>query len=229
MLITITLKKERLMNSERETYERATDPFRLIAFSDAVFAIIITLLVLEIHVPELADGQTLADALEEVRPSLVAFLISFVVVAIAWAGHRDLFSMIRRTDRAIIWLNFVYLLPLSMLPFGASLIARFDTEAVALEMYGLLLVLVTVTRLGTWVYATRRPHLLFTPMDARSRLLGSLAIGVQGAAYAVAIALAATSPTVSLAIYGAVPILYFVAITLVRSAAPAGSPERDFT
>jgi uncharacterized membrane protein len=217
------------MNSQQESYERATDPSRLVAFSDAVFAIIITLLVLEIKVPELAGGQTLPHALEESRPSLVAFLISFVVVAIAWAGHRDLFSLIRRTDRAIVWLNFGHLLPLSILPFGASLIARFDTEAVALEMYGLILVAVTVTRLGIWVYATKRPHLLFAPLDSRSRLLAILAISVQGVAYAVAIAFATTSPTISLVIYGVAPMLYFIAITFVRLAAPAGSAERDFT
>jgi uncharacterized membrane protein len=217
------------MSSPQEVYDRGTDPFRVVAFSDAVFAIIITLLVLEIHVPELTGGQSLTDALDEIRPSLIAFLISFVVVAIAWAGHRDLFALIRRTDRAIVWLNFTYLLPLSILPFGASLIARFDSEAVALEMYGFLLVGITLTRLAIWVYATGRPHLLFTPMDTRSRMLGTLAVGVPGAAYAIAIILASTSPTASLVIYGAVPVLYFVTITIVRSAAPPGTAEHDFT
>jgi uncharacterized membrane protein len=159
----------------------------------------------------------------------VAFLISFVVVAIAWAGHRDLFSLIRRTDRAIVWLNFTYLLPLSILPFGASLIARFDTDPVALEMFGLLLLAVTVTRLGIWIYATGRPHLLHEAMDAKSRWLGASAVTVPGIAYGIAIGLASISPSVSLAIYGAVPILYFLAITLVRSAAPLGSAEHDFT
>jgi uncharacterized membrane protein len=83
----------------RQSYERAHDPTRVLALSDGVFAIIITLLVLEIHVPDLARGQSLRDALREIRPSLTAFLISFVVVAIAWAGHRDIFALIRRTDR----------------------------------------------------------------------------------------------------------------------------------
>jgi uncharacterized membrane protein len=56
------------------------------------------------------NGESLVGALSSIRPSLVAFLISFIVVAIAWVGHRDLFSVIRRTDRALVWLNFVYLL-----------------------------------------------------------------------------------------------------------------------
>lgn len=112
----------------RQSYERAHDPSRVLALSDGVFAIIITLLVLEIHVPDLAQGQSLREALEEIRPSLTAFLISFVVVAIAWAGHRDIFSLIRRIDRALVWLNIIYLLPLCILPFGASLIARSRTS-----------------------------------------------------------------------------------------------------
>src|SRR5215207_1248236 len=108
---------------QRERYERGHDPTRVLTLSDGVFAIILTLLVLEIHVPDLAQGQSLADAGREIRPSFVAFLISFVVVAIAWAGHRDLFSLIRRTDRALVWFNVLYMLPLSVIPFGASLIA----------------------------------------------------------------------------------------------------------
>ena len=66
----------------------------MLALSEGVFAIILTLLVLEIHIPELAAGQSLAAAAREVRPSFIAFLISFVVVAIAWSGHRDLFARI---------------------------------------------------------------------------------------------------------------------------------------
>jgi uncharacterized membrane protein len=212
-----------------ELYERGHDPARVLALSDGVFAIIITLLVLEIHVPDLGQGQTLVDALREVRPSFVAFLISFVVVAIAWAGHRDLFSLIRRTNRILVWLNILYLLPLSILPFGASLLARYDRDPIALKMYGILLVAIAVARLGMWVYATGRPHLLFAPIDARSRWAGFAIVAIPGAVYSVAYLIAASHPTASLVIYAAVPILYFVGITLARSTAPPESAEREFT
>jgi uncharacterized membrane protein len=213
----------------RQRYERGTDPSRVLAFSDGVFAIIITLLVLEIRVPELAGGQTLADALDEVRPSFVAFLISFVVVAIAWAGHRDLFALVRRTDRPLVWLNFVYLLPLSVLPFGALLISRYEDDPVALRMYGLILIAIAVTRLGTWVYATARPHLLFASVDARSRWAGVILVAVPAVGYALGTALAPASPTAALVIFAVVPILYFVVIALARTTAPPGSAEREFT
>jgi uncharacterized membrane protein len=103
----------------RALFERQHDPTRVLALSDGVFAIIITLLVLEIHVPELTQGHSLNQALAEIRPSFVAFVISFILAGMYWVGHRDLFALIRRTDRVLVWLNILYLLPLCLLPFAA--------------------------------------------------------------------------------------------------------------
>ena len=212
----------------RHRYERGHDPSRVLALSDGIFAIIITLLVLELHVPELAGGQTLADAGRQVRPSFIAFLISFVVVAIAWAGHRDLFALIQRTDPVLVWLNILYLLPLCVVPFGASLIARYEEDAVALRMYGLLLLLIAVTRLSIWWYATGRSHLLFHPLEARSRLAGVAVVAAPAAVYAIAIAVAEAAPRASLAIYAIAPVVYFLGVILARTTAPPGAVERDF-
>ncbi len=212
-----------------QRYDRQHDPARVLALSDGVFAIVITLLVLEIHVPDLAGGQSLRDALREVRPSFIGFLISFVVTAIAWSGHRDLFALIQRTDRTLVWLNLLYLLPLSLLPFGAALISRYDQESVALGAYGVLLVLIALTRLTVWLYATNRGHLLFEPIDRRARTVGVLITAVPAALYVLAILIARSAPTASLAIYAAVPVLYFIGLFIDRSTAPPGSEEGDFT
>ena len=176
--------------AERRRYDRLHEPTRLLAPSDGVFAIVLTLLVLEIHVPDLGAGQRLTDALAEIRPSFVAFVISFVVVAIAWAGHRDLFVHIRLTDRNLVWLNLLYLIPLSLLPFGAALLSRYDREPVALSLYGVLLLAIALTRLWVWLYATGRPHLMFEPIDPRSRRLGMLVAAVPAALYLVALLIA---------------------------------------
>jgi uncharacterized membrane protein len=201
----------------------------VLALSDGVIAIILTLLVFEIEVPSLGQGESLREAIRQVRPSFVAFLISFVVVAIAWAGHRDLFALISRTNRTLVWLNLLYLLPLCVIPFGASLLARYDRDPTALRMYGLLLLAIAVTRLGIWWYATGRPRLLMAPVAARSRWLGTVIVAVPGVACTVAIAIAERSPTTSLLIFAAVPMLYFFGVTLARTLAPAASAERDFT
>ena len=128
-----------------------------------------------------------------------------------------------------MWLNLLYMLPLSLLPFGAALIARHPEEAVALRIYGLLLVAIALTRLLVWLYATNRPHLLFDPIDRPSRRLGVLLAALPAALYVVAILIAERLPTASLWIYAGAPILYFMSLFISRSQAPPGAAERDFT
>jgi uncharacterized membrane protein len=219
------------MDDERElrSYDRRHDPSRVLALSDGVFAIAITLLVLEIHVPDLSGGKTLDQALHEVRPSFVAFLISFVVIAIAWVGHRDFFSLIRRTDRNLVWLNILYLLPISVLPFGAALMARYDQESTALKMYGFLLLILAVTRMVVWLYVSTRPHLLYEPLSARLKTVGVLIAAVPAALYVFAILIANTAPLASLWVYIATPVVYFISLFVDRSTAPPGSDEDAFT
>ena len=163
--------------SARVLLERLHDPARVIALTDGVIAIIITLLVLEIHVPELTQGQSLNESLAELRPSLAAFVVSFILAGMYWVIHRDLFALIRRTDRGLVWLNLLHLLPLSLLPFGAALVGSYEQEPVALRIYGLILVAIAVLRVVIWLYATNRPHLLWQRLDDRQRRAG-LALAV---------------------------------------------------
>ena len=213
----------------RAMLERLHDPARVLALSDGVFAIIITLLVLEVHVPELTQGQSLNQALAELRPSLTAFVISFILAGMYWVGHRDLFALIRRTDRGLVWLNILFLLPLCLLPFGAGLLGRYDQEPVALRIYGLLLVVIAVMRVVIWLYATSRPHLLWRRLDDRQRRAG-LAVGLfPGLVYLLAFLVARAAPGISLLIYAAMPVLYFLSITVLRSGRNRDQEFADFT
>ena len=214
---------------QRRQFERSHDPGRVMALTDGVFAIVITLLVLEIHVPELSRGQPLTEALREVRPSFIAFLISFFITAISWTAHRDLFAHIRLTDRNLVWLNLLYMLPLSLLPFGAALMSRYEREPVALSLYGLLLLVISLTRLIVWLYATNRPHLLFEPIERRARRVGVLLVIIPAVLWLLAILIADSAPTASLAIYAGVPLLYFVSLILARTKTPPGVVEEEFT
>ena len=213
----------------RKTLERLNDPARVLALSDGVFAIIITLLVLEIHVPELTQGRTLTQALAELRPSLVAFVISFVLAGMYWVGHRDLFALIRRTDRGLVWLNILYLLPLCLLPFGAGLLGRYDTEPVALRIYGLVLVAIAAMRVVIWLYATNRPHLLWQRPGGRQRRAGLALNLYPGLVYLLAFLLAGAAPRVSLLLYAGLPLLYFASITVLRRGRRRGREYADFT
>ena len=173
-----------------------------------------TLLVLELRVPERTVVGPV-DVLREIRPSFIAFLISFFVIASAWANHRDLFEVIRLTDRNLVWLNLVYLLPLAMIPFGAALLSRYGADRVSLTIYGGLLLAIALMRLVIWLYATSRPHLLFEPVGRELRRAGVLLVVVPITFYIMAIVLARAghvAEDVSLVIYALVPVLYFVTI-----------------
>jgi uncharacterized membrane protein len=213
----------------RELLERLHDPARVLALSDGVFAILITLLVLEIHVPELTQGHSLREALAELLPSLVAFVISFILAGMYWVGHRDLFALIRRTDRGLVWLNILYLLPLCLLPFAAGLLGRYDREPVALRIYGLLLVAIAVMRVVIWLYATNRPYLLWRPLDERQRRAGLVLGGLPGLVYLLAFLVARSAPAMSLAIYAGLPVLYFLSITVLRGSRKRNLEYADFT
>ena len=209
--------------------ERRRDPSRVLALTDGVYAIIITLLVLDIHVPTLEAHETLGTAISEVRPSFISFTIAFIVAAMQWVGHRDLFTLIRDTDRGIVWLSLLTLFTACLLPFGSALLSRYHQDPLALRMFGLILIATSLSRTIIWVYATRRPSVVHDPIDRPSYWSG-LALSVFPLViYAVAFALAGTSTGASLAVYASAPVLYFITITLLRRLAPQGSEERQFT
>ena len=209
--------------------ERRRDPSRVLALTDGVYAIIITLLVLDIHVPTLEAHETLGTAISEVRPSFISFTIAFIVAAMQWVGHRDLFTLIRDTDRGIVWLSLLTLFTACLLPFGSALLSRYHQDPLALRMFGLILIATSLSRTIIWVYATRRPSVVHDPIDRPSYWSG-LALSVFPLViYAVAFALAGTSTGASLAVYASAPVLYFITITLLRRLAPRDSAERQFT
>ena len=110
------------------------------------------------------------------------------------------------------------------MPFGASLLGRYDQEPVALRIYGLILVAIAAMRAGTSLYVTSRPHLLWQPLDDRQRRAALALTVVPGLAYLLAMLVAVVAPAVSLVIYGGMPLLYFLSITVLRR---AGSGTRS--
>jgi uncharacterized membrane protein len=101
------------------------ETMRIEAFSDGVFAIAITLLVLELKVPHPEEGKNLAHELLHQWPSYVAFLVSFVTILIMWINHHRLFSMIHKADQRLLIYNGILLLVVSAVPFPTALIAEY--------------------------------------------------------------------------------------------------------
>src|SRR5256884_4799387 len=131
---------------------------RLEAFSDGVFAIAVTLLVLDIGVSATA-GQDLGGAIRGLWPSYLAYVASFSTIGAAWLGHNAITEYLERTDAAFVRLNLLLLLFVSFLPFPTRLVAEYirqdKAERVAVTFYGIVLLLTTTLLLVLWRYAVR--------------------------------------------------------------------------
>lgn len=97
------------------------NPERLVFFSDAVFAIAVTLLVLEIHPPQ--DTRQLLQGLAALWPSYLSYAITFLLIGQVWANHHVMFDHIHSADRTVLFLNTLLLMDIAFLPFAASVLA----------------------------------------------------------------------------------------------------------
>jgi len=131
---------------------------RLEAFSDGVFAIAITLLILDIGVSSNA-GHDLLHVIGSLWPSYLAYVASFSTIGAAWLGHNAITEYLERADAAFVRLNLLLLLIISFLPFPTRLVAEYihqdRAERVAVTFYGIVLVLATTMLLVLWRYAVR--------------------------------------------------------------------------
>ncbi|HEY5095921.1 MAG TPA: TMEM175 family protein [Candidatus Eremiobacteraceae bacterium] len=131
---------------------------RLAALSDGVFAIAMTLLVLDLRVPLSSGISTEHDlwrALAPLAPQLVAYLMTFVTLGIFWVGQQTQVSRFIRCDRDLAWIHIGFLLAVSMTPFSTGLLAEFITFRIALIVYWANILLLGVALFGSWRYATR--------------------------------------------------------------------------
>lgn len=130
------------------------DPVRVVAFSDGVIAIAVTLLVLEIRPPQ--DSRRLLHGLATLWPSYLAYGLTFMLIGQVWVNHHVMFDHIRRADRLVLFLNTVLLMDLAFMPFTALLIDSVDPASVAAiaRRFQLALVWIAVgTALGVLVPA----------------------------------------------------------------------------
>jgi len=203
-------------------------PGRLEAFSDGVFAIANTLLVLDIHVPDPSTTADLAQQLGSQWPSYVAYGVSFLTIGIIWINHHAMLRRIKAIDHEILILNLLLLLCVGLLPFTTALMAAYlkesEGETLAAAIYaGSFLLMSVVFAAMNWTILFRKDHLLAGPIDAATRRT-IITRGVAGLLpYLAAAILAVLSPYVSLAICGAVAAFYALPLASgdEETAAPA--------
>jgi uncharacterized membrane protein len=187
---------------------------RIEAFSDGVFAIAATLLVLEIHVPEPGAEGGLGHALLDEWPAYASYVVSFAVIGIIWVNHHSVFDHLRHVDRTLLFLNLLLLLWVALLPFPTNLLATYMHEGGADERIAGVVYTGTMALMGLsfgalWRYAVRRGLLGDGLSDEEIRTrTRNFTIG--GPIYLVAMLVALVSAPVSLAINAALAVFYAV-------------------
>ncbi len=195
---------------------------RLETFSDGVFAIVITLLILGIRIPDV-QPSALGAALSTMLPEVFTYILSFFVVGLYWVAHHRVSHQIKQIDGTFIWLNLVWLLTVSVMPFPAALLAHYPLQPIPIAIYGADLILANITGLLIIVYLRHHPALCVTPLSRAVLRNQFLVYGVTNALYAVAIVLAWFVPWVSYLMYAG--LIVYVTVRYARMT----NPFQDFS
>lgn len=191
------------------------NPSRIINLTDGVFAIIMTLLVLELKVPQVSS-QELSHSLLQLGYKLMLYAISFLLAGVYWAGHKLIFSHVKYVNNTLIWLNIIFLMICSLIPFGAALLGTYPHEPASLIAYGVLLTMLASFRLFMYYYVSKTHKLLFQiiPTQQKKNVLSIMIFAPS--MFLMSICLATNYPTIALIIYAITPPIFTALITIAN-------------
>lgn len=208
--------------------QRLRETSRVEGFSDAVFAISATLLVLDLGIPE--EGNFLAGVLED-WPGLVAYVAAFLTIASIWLHHHNFFSRIRAIDAQVVAANLLLLFGVAIQPWPTALLAASlgggnrQDEMVAITVYTLTSVVVSAAWLILAWSLTQRPDLLLAPSDLEWMRGNFRRVAASSGVVVLAVPLGFISPYLSLALFVAIPAAFLILSTrpteLVEDEGPA--------
>ena len=164
-------RREDLRKQRRLIWGGPVDADRVLAFSDAVFAIAITLLTLELQLPPGLQGSAFTTELRHLLPSLGAYALSYIILGQLWLTHHRIFSVIARVDRPLLIANLAFLGLIALMPFPVHLLADYHDRPLAVAVYALVFILAMVLQGWLWRYVTtpERRHLLKEPVPDEVR------------------------------------------------------------
>lgn len=185
---------------------------RIEAFSDGVFAIIVTLLVLEIKIPHLHEvtNKEFLHSMVEILPKILAWMNSFLVVCVIWMNHHRLMEMFKRIDAGLFWFNNFLLMSTSLIPFPTALLGEYVNLEYAVFFYGACSLLMAISFIVIRLYVTKRPELLKEDVDLQAFKRGTVDTFRYGfMLYLIGAVVSLFSPWIAFAIYFFIPV-YFI-------------------
>jgi uncharacterized membrane protein len=186
---------------------------RLSALSDGIFAVAITLLVLDLHVPASEGIHTEGDlwnALGTVAPRLLPYLMSFMTLGIFWVGQQTQINHFARSDRNLAWIHLCFLLAVTLMPFSTGLLSEFLAYRIALVIYWLNILFLGAALYASWRYAFRA-GLLKDDTTPEVRAAAERRIIIAQALYAFGALLCVISTYLSIAFIVLVQLNYAIA------------------
>ena len=203
---------------------------RLEAFSDGVFAIVITLLILDVRIPPTGGGSF--GALLLILPQLAAFVLSFVIVGVYWVAHHMMLHFVRAVDRPLLWANLLLLLTVVLIPVPTAWLGQHLASPAAITAYGASLSCTNAAGCLVWRLGTRRHGAEAGRLEGYVRFV-TWVHAAPILVYAAGAALAFAAPYASLLLYAAVPTFFILPnrvldtrlrAAMAADAAPAHGP-----
>ena len=179
---------------------------RLEAFSDGVFSIVITLLVLELRLPP--GDAPLHDKLLAIWPKIVTFASTFIFIGIYWVGHHGVFHLIRRVDKTLLWINLALLLSITFVPFPAAVLGEHPLDPVAIRFYCGSAMVVGAGFTSLYLYTFRSDCHGDVVLDEETSRILLLRCLIAPVIYALAFCASYIEPRASLALFVLVPLIY---------------------
>jgi uncharacterized membrane protein len=193
---------------ETRSPEIVVEMGRLGALSDGVYAVVLTLLVFDIRIPEDALAGNLSVTLLELAPKLLIYLISFIVVGGAWGSQQRMLGQIKRGSGVLVWLNLLSLFFVTLIPASAGLLGRFPDAFIAILCFAINVILIQLAALLLWRHASKN-RLLDPTLDPR--VIGGIdrRLLLSAAAFALSIPVAFLSPLLGYVLWIGLFILIF--------------------
>jgi uncharacterized membrane protein len=203
-----------MLKKSNHPHEDALGLERIVFFSDAVMAIAITLLAIDIRVPEIDPtlaAVELPAQLAAITPNLLTFFISFIVIGIYWISHHRYFGYIKRYDTRLMLLNLIFLFFIACMPFVASLLGRFSSVPIALIIYTLEVAALGFSMALIWLYASRNHRLIEATLDAGTIRTINIRLFIAPLMFVVAVPFAYVSSTAVIIVWWLSPLVVVLA------------------
>ncbi len=181
---------------------------RLETLVDGVFAIAMTILVLELRAPQTLGPGGLAQGLVDLGSRFATFVISFIVLGVYWFAHHQVFHFVLRVNRTLVWLNILFLMGIALVPFAASVMGAYTNDPIALSLYGGVLGLLATLGYLIWWYMSGDRGLIEPGLDPALVHKVRVWLAIGPVITPVAIAVSFVSTTVALLIYLTLPVVF---------------------